>query len=379
VRAKVRKISKIFTNLLINGTKIGSQKQNSSADLDFEKIITKLFGGNQMSISLERGREIFKEAPKELRKVFVGYDDLITCIFLCLISKGRNTTGNLLLEGETGVGKSTIFKLIAPMFGLEYSRIQGHGDLTPSDITGYLDARTREIIKGPIFAHIVHADEFNRIVPGSRSAFLDAMAERLVTIHTTTFVLEPPFIVIAAVNPDSYGDTSPFRMQERDRFPLSFYSDWPTPKEQIEIIRMNTRSSNFDAELPQLSTREEILELQEKVARSIYVDDSIDILAMRIARQLLPEESDIEDVKGKEIIKGASIIRGANDLVINARSFAFLEGDSFVTPEHIGWVADFVFPHRIDAYAPDFFRNDRIELTREAVKKANDKMMFQRV
>lgn len=326
-----------------------------------------------MGISLDKEREIFVNAREEIHKVFVGYDDLITCIFLCIISIGLNTTGHMLIIGKTGTGKSRISGLIAPMFGLGYHRMDGNGEPLPSDILGYQDPRTDKIIKGPIFTNVFHADELNRFSPRTRAALLAPMAERLVTIQNDTLTLDPPFVVIATENPASYGDAAPLRLQERDRFSLSFFSDWPQENEQIEIARINTDFTHLlDFKLQELCTRDEILVLQNEIAKRLYIDSSIHQFAVRTVRQLAPDFSDIEKVKSKEDIRDTSIIRGGNDLITHSRSFAFLEGDDFVTPDHVRWVAEFALAHRIDAQ--DFSRHKRRELVRMALDQANKKM-----
>ncbi len=325
-----------------------------------------------MSISLDHGREIFRNAREEIHKVFVGYDDLITCIFLCIISVGLNTTGHMLIIGKTGTGKSRISGLMAPMFGLTYHRMDGNGEPLPSDILGYQDPRTDEIVKGPIFTNVFHADELNRFSPRTRAALLAPMAERLVTIQNDTLTLDPPFVVIATENPASYGDAAPLRLQERDRFSLSFFSDWPDEVEQIEIARINTDSSILNSKLPKLCARDEILALQNEIAERLHIDSSIRQFAVRTVRQLAPDFSDIESVKNRKDIRDTSIVRGANDLLTHSRSFAFLLGDNFVTPEHIRWVAEFALPHRIDAQ--DFSRHERKEKIRMALDLASEKM-----
>lgn len=325
-----------------------------------------------MSISLDEGREIFKEARKEIHKVFVGYDDLITCIFLCILSIGLNTTGHMLIIGKTGTGKSRISGLIAPMFGLGYHRMDGNGEPLPSDILGYQDPRTDKIIRGPIFTNIFHADELNRFSPRTRAALLAPMAERLVTIQNDTLTLDPPFVVIATENPASYGDAAPLRLQERDRFSLSFFSDWPKEDEQIEIARINTDFTSLNSKLEKICTRDQILSLQDEVAKCLYIDVSIRQFAVRTVRQLAPDFSDIESVKIREDIRDTSIVRGGNDLLTHARSFAFLQEDDFVTPDHVRWVAEFALAHRIDAQ--DFSRHKRKEIVRMALDQANKKM-----
>ena len=152
-----------------------------------------------MSITLEEGREIFRKAREEIHTSFVGYDDLITAIFICLVSAGVRSNAHMLIIGKTGTGKTELAKLIAPIFGFRFHRIDGSGEQLPSDIIGYEDIRTGEIRKGPIHgADLVLADEYNRLSPRTRSGgFLQPMAEGTVTILDMSFELDPGFMVIA--------------------------------------------------------------------------------------------------------------------------------------------------------------------------------------
>ena len=162
------------------------------------------------------------------------------------------------------------------------------------------------------------------------------------------------------------------RLQERDRFSLSFFSDWPEEDEQIEIARINTDFTSLNVKPSELCGREQILALQNEVAKCLYIDSSIRQFAVRTVRQLAPDFSDIESVKEREDIRDTSIVRGGNDLLTHSRSFAFLQEDDFVTPDHVRGVAEFALSHRIDAQ--DFSRHKRKEIVRMALDQANKKM-----
>ena len=325
-------------------------------------------------MTLAEGREMFKEARGAIRKVFVGYDDLVTCMFLCMLTVGNNTTGHLLIIGKTGTGKTRLSTLIARIFGLDSHRIDGMGEQLPSDIIGYEDIRTNEIVFGPVCTNLLHADEFNRFSPRTRAALLAPMAEGVITIKDTTFKLDPPFIVIATENPTSYGDAAPLRPQERDRFLLSFFLDWPSLEEQVEIIGINLKPPSFDFGLSQLCSRDDLLLLQKEIAEGIYVDPSIWRYGALISRQLVPRFSDIPEIKSGETLRDASIVRGGNDLVLAARSYAFFEGSQGVEPRHIEWVAPFALAHRMDAYTQELSRRQRRSFIERAWKEARKQM-----
>lgn len=329
-----------------------------------------------MAISLDEGRKIFVDARKEIHKLFVGYDDLITCIFLCLLSGSAKSSAHMLIIGKPGTGKTLLSSLVAGVFGVDYKRIDGNGELQPSDIVGYYDPRSDKVVRGPIFTNIAHVDEINRLSPrGARPALLAPMAEGLVTIDNTTYVLEPPFVVIATENPASYGDVAPLRAQERDRFLLSFFSGWPSLEEQVDIIDMNTRPGALQPKLLKVCSREQLLEVGELAATEIYVDPALHYQAAHITRQLTPEFSDIEEVSGEDrVIHDSSIVRGADGLIAAARSYAFLEGRDYVTPLDIERLSYFALPHRINAYSPEFGRAKRRDLIEQACRQAREKI-----
>lgn len=327
-----------------------------------------------MSISLEEGYGIFVKAREEIHKSFVGNDDLITCIFLCLVSAGLRSTAHMLIIGKTGTGKTELAKLINPMFGFGFHRIDGSGEPLPSDIIGYEDIRTGNIRKGPVFTNLLLVDEINRLSPRTRAALLQPMAERIVTIGDLSFVLDPEFMVIATENPTSYGDADPLRPQERDRFALSFFSDWPSDEEQSEIIDINLRPPSKRVEPEEFCRKEDITALKEEVANSIYIDESMKKYGKRITRNLAPSTSSFLEKEEAGKIRDTTILRGANDLLAVSRGFAFLQGDYFVEPKHIRWVAKFALSHRIDPSTLNFTRHDRMNLIARAIEETDKEM-----
>ena len=328
-----------------------------------------------MDISLEKGYNIFLKAREEIHKSFVGNDDLITCIFLCLVSAGLRSTAHMLIIGKTGTGKTELAKLVNPMFGFGFHRIDGSGEPLPSDIIGYEDIRTGEIRKGPIFTNLLLVDEINRLSPRTRAALLQPMAERIVTIGDLIFELDPEFMVIATENPTSYGDADPLRPQERDRFALSFFSDWPSDEEQAEIIDINLRPPSQRVGPEEFCRKEDITALKEEVANSIYIDESMKKYGRRITRNLSPSTSSFLKEEGEaEKIRDTTILRGANDLLVISRSYAFLLGDDCVNPEHIRWVSKFALPHRIDPSTLNFSRHDRMNLIQRAIEETDKEM-----
>ena len=342
-----------------------------------------------MPIDFDNWRRTFSEAREEVHKGFIGYDDLITCIFLCLIGVGLNSTAHMLIIGKTGTGKSRLSKRIAPLFGLESHRINATSEALPSDILGYEDLKIwRErpgededdeaIVKGPIFTNYLHVDEGNRWSPRTRDGLLAPMAERSVTIGRTEFILDPPFIVVWTENPASYRDVLPLAPQERDRFAYSYFSGWPDFEEQIKITEVNTQPPSAEAELKPLRSKEDLLALQEEVPKAIHIDLPVRRYAVHLTRQLAPELSEIPEISGKNIIEDTSIVRGANDLLVGARAYALLEGFDYVRPSDVDWVANFALPHRMNSFSNDFHRRRRRDFIGKARSVARRKMTEER-
>src|SRR6185312_3840778 len=139
----------------------------------------------------------------EIGKIIVGQQDVIDGVLICLLAGGH-----VLLEGVPGLGKTTLLRTLGRVLNLKYSRIQFTPDLMPGDIVGSMimetDERGHRVLRfqhGPVFAHLVLADEINRATPKTQSALLEAMQERTVTSGSTTHELEAPFLVMATQNP----------------------------------------------------------------------------------------------------------------------------------------------------------------------------------
>ena len=152
---------------------------------------------------LEQAVSRLNEVRYEIAKVIVGQQDVVESVLICLVA-----AGHVLLEGVPGLGKTTLLRTMARALQLKYSRIQFTPDLMPADIVGSMIIETNErgskslrFQPGPIFAHLVLADEINRATPKTQSALLEAMQERTVTSGNNTHELEAPFLVMATQNP----------------------------------------------------------------------------------------------------------------------------------------------------------------------------------
>src|SRR6202046_1330283 len=197
--------------------------------------------GTQATLQLAVDR--LSAVRREIAKIIVGQDDVVEGVLICLLSGGH-----VLLEGVPGLGKTTLLRTLARTMQLKYSRIQFTPDLMPADIVGSMilegvdGARVLRFQPGPIFAHLVLADEINRATPKTQSALLEAMQERTVTSGTTTHELERPFLVMATQNPIEMEGTYPLPEAQLDRFLMKILVKYPSRAELGHRIILN-----FDA------------------------------------------------------------------------------------------------------------------------------------
>src|SRR5687767_9843704 len=189
----------------------------------------------------------FKRIETEIAKVIVGHDDAIRKVLIAFFAGGH-----VLLEGVPGLGKTLLVKAFSSAIGMSFKRIQFTPDLMPSDIVGTEvlteDAGRREFQfkKGPIFAHIVLADEINRATPKTQSAILEAMEEKQVTVFGDSHILETPFIVLATQNPIELEGTYPLPEAQLDRFFFKLLVTAPAPAELREILKRTTGIETAD-------------------------------------------------------------------------------------------------------------------------------------
>ena len=186
----------------------------------------------------ERFQQVFKRLEAEVRKVIVGHDDVIRQVLIAFFAGGH-----VLLEGVPGLGKTLLVKSLSHVLGVSFKRIQFTPDLMPSDIVGtevLTEANGRrefQFKKGPIFAHVVLADEINRATPKTQSAVLEAMEEKQVTVFGESHTLASPFIVLATQNPIELEGTYPLPEAQLDRFFFKLMVAPPSPVERPASVR----------------------------------------------------------------------------------------------------------------------------------------------
>ena len=302
---------------------------------------------------LEQAVSRLNEVRYEIAKVIVGQQDVVEGVLICLIA-----AGHVLLEGVPGLGKTTLLRTMARALQLKYSRIQFTPDLMPADIVGSMIIETSDrgskslrFQPGPIFAHLVLADEINRATPKTQSALLEAMQERTVTSGTSTHELEAPFLVMATQNPIEMEGTYPLPEAQLDRFLMKILVVYPNRDELNRIVERTIQRNEPQVE-PVLD-RDAIHEVRT-VCREVLVAPHVQEVAIQMVMATQPEQKEAHELARKYIRYGSSP-RGAQALVECGRVLALMRGRYHLSIDDIQTVAAAVLRHRIilnfDAHA----------------------------
>lgn len=271
---------------------------------------------------------------ESVAKVFVGKPEAVKLTVMTLIARGH-----LLIEDVPGIGKTLLGVALARAFGVSFRRIQFTNDLLPSDILGLSVFDPKEgsfdFKPGPIFSHVLLADEINRSTPKTQSALLEAMSEGQVTIDGKTHTLPDPFLVIATQNPVEYHGTFPLPEAQLDRFLMRVRIGYPTHGDELRILRERDRPASFK-DMPPVLSREGVLALQARVD-AVRVDEALLDYAVRFAEA---------SRTGKGVRLGLSP-RGTLALIRAARAHAMVEGRGHCVPDDVKVVAVPVAAHRL--------------------------------
>jgi len=293
----------------------------------------------QLGAALEQIRE-------QLSRVIVGQHDVIEQMLIALFSRGH-----CLLEGVPGLAKTLLVSTLARSLNLSFSRIQFTPDLMPADITGTdiieenrsTGQRELRFLAGPIFSHVILADEINRTPPKTQAALLEAMQERQVAVGRVRHQMADPFLVLATQNPIEQEGTYPLPEAQQDRFMFKVLVTYPSFEEEFEVARRTT--SGAMPEVQAVLSPEQILHLQDLV-RSVPISDHLIRYTLALVRQTRVREDGAADFAREQLAWGAGP-RATQFLILGAKARALVHGRPHVQLEDIRALAKPVLRHRL--------------------------------
>ncbi|WP_194775732.1 AAA family ATPase [Pararhodonellum marinum] len=298
--------------------------------------------------ALEKYTALVDKLPllkKEIAKVIVGQEEAIEEVLIALLAGGH-----CLLEGVPGLAKTLMVKTISDALDMKFKRIQFTPDLMPGDIIGTeileedheTGKKFFQFNKGPIFAHLVLADEINRTPPKTQAALLEAMQEKAVTYAGNVHLLPRPFMIIATQNPIEQSGTYPLPEAQLDRFLMYVKLGYPSLEEELEVLTKTTGVELQDRQ--SILSDLDIISLQH-LTREVHISPELIAYVNQLVRASRPTDSSIELVK-KYVEWGAGP-RAGQALILTAKGRAVLKGRYAVVPEDIHHLAYPVMRHRL--------------------------------
>ncbi len=282
----------------------------------------------------EAHREPLRRLQENLGLVIRGKAECLEILTVALLAGG-----SVLMEDVPGVGKTTLAKALAKSVDLSFNRVQFTPDLLPADILGSsiynpVDGQFN-FRPGPIFSHVLLADEINRASPRTQSALLEAMSESQATIEGTRHVLPAPFLVLATENPVEFHGTYPLPEAQLDRFLVLINIGYPDASTELEILYAQQSDKPID-QLRAVLTREELLEMQRQVC---------DVkVAKNVGRYMVEI---VERTRRDPRLRLGVSPRGTLMLFRAAQASAYLHGRDYVLPDDVQSLTGYVLPHRL--------------------------------
>jgi MoxR-like ATPase len=306
--------------------------------------MSRLEGGNEPA-SREGRRAAAKPAKGDvaavaarivanIEKVIIGKRSQITLALVAYFCEGH-----ILLEDVPGVAKTMLARALARSVGCTFKRLQCTPDLLPTDVTGVsiFNQKTAEFEfrPGPIFSQTVLADEINRATPRTQSALLEAMAERRVSADGQTYLLEPPFLVIATQNPVDHEGTFPLPEAQLDRFLIRLSLGYPTIDEEARMLQRLQHGHPIE-EIAPVASAEEVIACQEAI-REIHIDDKVRRYILEI----------VQGTRTHDDVQLGGSPRASIALFRTAQAVAAIGGRNFVLPDDVKRMVHPVLGHRI--------------------------------
>lgn len=298
----------------------------------------------------EQFQAMFKRLETEVQKIIVGHNEIVRKVLIAFFAGGH-----VLLEGVPGLGKTLLVKSLSQALGISFKRIQFTPDLMPSDIVGTEvltetnGRREFQFKQGPIFAHVVLADEINRATPKTQSAVLEAMEERQVTVFGDSHLLESPFIVLATQNPIELEGTYPLPEAQLDRFFFKLLVTPPEPAELKEILKRTTGAVAGEVSKVLPDDGGKLVGEMKQLLRQVMIAPPIEDYVVRLVHGTQPEANNGGPAQTtvKQYIRFGSSPRGAQAIILGAKGNALADSRVHVSYED---VESIVFPalrHRI--------------------------------
>lgn len=299
--------------------------------------------------ALDLARSVCDRLSRRARAVIVGRDDVIELVLVALLSDGH-----VLLEDYPGSGKTTLARCLGDSLRAEpaddgliapFRRIQFTPDLLPSDVTGTSVYETKSgtfsFRPGPIFAHVVLADEINRTSPKVQAAMLEAMAEKQVTVDNTTYPLDPLFFVIATQNPLDVAGTYPLPTPQLDRFLFKIQMKHIAREDELAVLEHYPRPSLNMAEGIEQVSRDEVLAARAAMRAGVFIAPAMREALVDLANGLRSDDRVLQGASTRSLVLAMPALQAE----------ALMQGRDYVTPEDLARLAGPIFSHRLECAA----------------------------